>query len=399
LRVAEQARRGRATRKGSIEREDAAPVASARVDDVRAAPKFLAVDFFCGAGGTTRGLIDAGGYVIAGIDKDPLQLSMAFLAEGEGTKPDEAVLTALLGMAADYMLWIDEIERSLSPDLSANFRVAARENLANCRRCHDRMLDGIGTLRADPQALLAFRLMNRAMLVQQFHSSLDDRHLDSPRIDPPKDYRDLPRGKGNWRPFQLAFVLMSVAGMADPDHPERGLVDLIWFPTGGGKTEAYLGLTAFTVCLERLRGATAGVAVIIRFRSGGNAYGWPSSLHSEWRLRGDTGRLGPTGRARTTRRHRALGGSQRGDLFLRSVVHREQRSGPVQPQRLSLPRVRSSPGDQLRREQPSPRPRARRGHTRQPRHRFPERLSCSLKPVRFHTVLRASRCRHRGRRY
>src|SRR5437763_8177235 len=33
-------------------------------------PRFLAVDFFCGAGGTTRGLIDAGGYVIAGIDKD-----------------------------------------------------------------------------------------------------------------------------------------------------------------------------------------------------------------------------------------------------------------------------------------------------------------------------------------
>lgn len=33
-------------------------------------PRFLTVDFFCGAGGTTRGLIDAGGYVIAGIDKD-----------------------------------------------------------------------------------------------------------------------------------------------------------------------------------------------------------------------------------------------------------------------------------------------------------------------------------------
>jgi DNA (cytosine-5)-methyltransferase 1 len=37
----------------------------------KAKPSFLAVDFFCGAGGTTRGLMDAGGYVIAGIDKDP----------------------------------------------------------------------------------------------------------------------------------------------------------------------------------------------------------------------------------------------------------------------------------------------------------------------------------------
>ncbi len=34
-------------------------------------PKFLAIDFFCGAGGTSRGLIEAGGYVIAGIDKAP----------------------------------------------------------------------------------------------------------------------------------------------------------------------------------------------------------------------------------------------------------------------------------------------------------------------------------------
>ncbi|MCA9311031.1 MAG: DNA cytosine methyltransferase [Phycisphaerales bacterium] len=42
----------------------------AKKDLVKRRPDFLAVDFFCGAGGTTRGLIDAGGYVIAGVDKD-----------------------------------------------------------------------------------------------------------------------------------------------------------------------------------------------------------------------------------------------------------------------------------------------------------------------------------------
>ncbi|MER8549924.1 helicase-related protein [Mesorhizobium sp. M0684] len=200
-----------------------------------------------------------------GFGEEPLQLSMAFLAEGEGERPDEAILDALRRMAADYLLWIDKIERSLSLDLSAKLRDAAQENLANCRRCHARMLDGVRVLEADPQTMLAFRLMNRAMLVQQFHSSLDDRPITSLRVDPPTDYRGLPKGKGHWRPFQLAFVLMNVAGMMNPDHPERRLVDLIWFPTGGGKTEAYLGLTAFTVCLGRLRDAPAGVVVLMRY--------------------------------------------------------------------------------------------------------------------------------------
>src|SRR5690606_21750401 len=57
--------------------------------------------------------------------------------------------------------------------------------------------------------------------------------------------------------------------IANPENPERQVVDLLWFPTGGGKTEAYLGLTAFTIFLRRLRGAgrkvTAGVTVLMRY--------------------------------------------------------------------------------------------------------------------------------------
>jgi hypothetical protein len=79
----------------------------------------------------------------------------------------------------------------------------------------------------------------------------------------------------SWRPFQLAFVLMNVPSLADPCHQERtgdeGLVDLLFFPTGGGKTEAYLGLTAFTLAIRRLQGEVAGrsgadgVAVLMRY--------------------------------------------------------------------------------------------------------------------------------------
>ena len=91
--------------------------------------------------------------------------------------------------------------------------------------------------------------------------------------------KDVPENR-SWRPFQLAFVLLNLPALADPDHPERaadhsGLVDLLFFPTGGGKTEAYLGLTAFTFAIRRLQGTVgageeardggAGVAVLMRY--------------------------------------------------------------------------------------------------------------------------------------
>ena len=79
----------------------------------------------------------------------------------------------------------------------------------------------------------------------------------------------------SWRPFQLAFVLLNLPALAEPTHPERSgseaPVDLLFFPTGGGKTEAYLGLTAFAIAIRRLQGVVDGrdgrdgVAVLMRY--------------------------------------------------------------------------------------------------------------------------------------
>jgi hypothetical protein len=71
-----------------------------------------------------------------------------------------------------------------------------------------------------------------------------------------------------WRPFQLAFLLMNLQGIAEPTSHDREVVDLLFFPTGGGKTEAYLGLAAFTLVLRRLRDpsvGSAGLSVLMRY--------------------------------------------------------------------------------------------------------------------------------------
>nr|MDT0664236.1 helicase [Micromonospora sp. DSM 115978] len=72
--------------------------------------------------------------------------------------------------------------------------------------------------------------------------------------------------RAEWRPFQLGFLLLTIEG-ASTDCDDRDVVDLIWFPTGGGKTEAYLALAAFSILIRRIRYGddAAGTTVITRY--------------------------------------------------------------------------------------------------------------------------------------
>ena len=140
----------------------------------------------------------------------------------------------------------------------------------HCRVCLQRIRNGIGLLKSDARLLEAFMLANRAIRMQQLHGRRPKRPTNQPFEKLPTSYAPTKDSPGRWRTFQLAFILMNLSSITPmengDDHPERSLVDLIWFPTGGGKTEAYLGLAATDIFLRRLtRPSNAGCTVLMRY--------------------------------------------------------------------------------------------------------------------------------------
>lgn len=169
---------------------------------------------------------------------------------------DRSRVVALLGeLTSGYGTWIEEQE-ALIPGLDGELQDVAREHLTDCKTAHGRMQQGVELLSADEQVLTAFALANKAMA---------DQRARTVRIDEGCPGEDLDSVDCNWRPFQIAFLLICLSGIVEPESPDRSVVDLLWFPTGGGKTEAYLGLIAFTVFLRRLRSGAGGVTALMRY--------------------------------------------------------------------------------------------------------------------------------------
>jgi len=200
-----------------------------------------------------------------------LPLLMQRLADEKSDEP----LILCEALADAYANWIKQLEAKVSnaTEVPEEFRDVAEENVAQCQRCLDRIRRGIELLRADQQVRLAFSLANHAMDLQQAHYELASKKVRNwsfknglLSLSEPYRVPDYLQRQAKWRPFQLAFLLMNLQSLADEECAERNLVDLIWFPTGGGKTEAYLGLTAFAILLRRLREpADAGTSVLMRY--------------------------------------------------------------------------------------------------------------------------------------
>ncbi len=193
-------------------------------------------------------------------------LSMRNLSDLTALSKDE-IIRGLGAFVDTYVEWIDrKLENAQT--LDEHLFITAKRHLAECYECADRLRQGVRLLNEDDWVFEAFQLANRAMLMQRAHTQLqrDKRYPEEDSMKWP-DYTRFPLKDASWRPFQLAFFLLNICSMSDPDSPHRDIVDLIWFPTGGGKTEAYLGVSAFTIFLRRLRypKTGAGTAIIMRY--------------------------------------------------------------------------------------------------------------------------------------
>ncbi|GAA0338593.1 DISARM system helicase DrmA [Actinoallomurus spadix] len=217
-----------------------------------------------------------------GTPLEHVELSMDALA----TAGPDALEAGLRPLIDGYTAWLDAREAEI-PSLPEPLRPAATRAVYDARQAARRIEAGV-TLLTDPadpyhgDALTAFHFANETMARQRRHTALAKLRDDEGLTYEQARTRIEARGASaaSWRPFQLAFILLNLPSLTDPGHPERAadhtaLVDLLFFPTGGGKTEAYLGLTAYTFAIRRLQGilgagedarsGEAGVAVLMRY--------------------------------------------------------------------------------------------------------------------------------------
>jgi len=163
---------------------------------------------------------------------------------------------ALANLPDAYEVWITGQENAIGLIPGASRQVTARELIKRMREVKQRIAEGITLLTTDARARRAFAAMNTAV------ARAARRRFAGP------DGRPEDVSAPTWRPFQLAFILMNLAGLTIRTHKDRDVVDLLFFPTGGGKTEAYLGLAAYTIANRRLSAGGplgAGVTVLMRY--------------------------------------------------------------------------------------------------------------------------------------
>jgi hypothetical protein len=191
-------------------------------------------------------------------ESNPSIMSPVLSMKRAADMPKSDLIAELRAFCNGYVAWIADRRNEIST-LDRDVSGIATDHLDRCTAVGDRMLDGVNLLddQRSPDAFVAFRLMLDAMLQQRART-------DWLRSGGGEAGPILDEGP-EWRPFQLAFILLCLRGVADPEHGDRRIADLLWFPTGGGKTEAYLGLMAFVIFLRRLRGGHGGVTVIMRY--------------------------------------------------------------------------------------------------------------------------------------
>ncbi|WP_375431198.1 DISARM system helicase DrmA [uncultured Friedmanniella sp.] len=209
-----------------------------------------------------------------------LQTSMARLAALADRADPSELVQSLRPLVSGYGRWLDGRDTDAAA-LAAPWPQIGNGAVSRARQAERRLEAALALLASSAPARRCFAFANRAMEQQRLNSVVALRREHDPTLGYAEALAQVSAGAGavehaSWRPFQLAFVLLNLPALTDPDSSERtDDVDLLFFPTGGGKTEAYLGLAAYTFAIRRLQGVIgsgpqardgrAGVAVLMRY--------------------------------------------------------------------------------------------------------------------------------------
>lgn len=153
-------------------------------------------------------------------------------------------IAELRSYVRSYRDWANQLS---AEEIDAIYIGAADKALSQIELCAKRLDHGLDILENHPVAWQAFVYANEAMK----HQSSKKRGQDETDVV--------------WYPFQLCYIVMCLPDLVEPEGEWRDTVDLLWFPTGGGKTEAYLGVAAFAIFFRRLTQKTGGVTVLMRY--------------------------------------------------------------------------------------------------------------------------------------
>ena len=151
------------------------------------------------------------------------------------------LISVLTNLASRYDEWIAIEEKNIK-DVVPKHKNTAERHLLKCQDINMRIRKGIDFLEKDANALTSFQIANQAMALQ--HSWKSEPGSKSFELE--------------WRPFQIAFILLAMESVCNRESADRETLDLLWFPTGGGKTEAYLALIAIGSAYRRLTEDEAG---------------------------------------------------------------------------------------------------------------------------------------------
>ena len=201
--------------------------------------------------------------------KNSLSMKELYSVSDENFEKYKELLSPIVN---EYDSWIEEnLEKNLERYDGKEYEIL-QQQIREAKEASSRIKNGINLVSTQKNVAKAFRFTNRVMALQQYRSEQIKKYsAEGKEFSLPNNEDDI---NSQWRLFQIAFILMNLESIVNPTIENRNVADLLWFPTGGGKTEAYLGIIAFTLAFKRLisrydDGAISpqayGVSVIMRY--------------------------------------------------------------------------------------------------------------------------------------